>query len=274
MFDDLPVRAHPECCGAGLVAHESDCARLGNSQHQQARDRRCSGAESPVRPIAVRDGEHGAVGELAQNACRQVLREHVAVLSPFHEVGEKFIDWPEQAVDRLAVLATAQRQQHSVPVCHRPAAGDEFDPRRVRFRGGGVAPTRAGTSRPWNSPTSWSAKSAPACAPFVPDTNTQAQERTRITRASLNRPKAESLRHSANKNVRLIACVRKLTTPDAAHWSGGPDLDAETRALPTFTAIAATVGYRSRCGMNARSRLRRLRDTSGPAPGPKSRVRL
>src|SRR5215468_3896139 len=32
-------------------------------------------------------------------------------------------------------------------------------------------PTRAGTSRPWNSPRSWSAKSAPACAPFVPDAN-------------------------------------------------------------------------------------------------------
>src|SRR5215469_6792263 len=43
-------------------------------------------------------------------------------------------------------------------------------------------PTRAGTSRPWNSPTSWSAKSAPACAPFVPDADARAQERTRITR--------------------------------------------------------------------------------------------
>ncbi|MGN5382517.1 hypothetical protein ACQ4WX_51010 [Streptomyces lasalocidi] len=44
----------------------------------------------------------------------EVLCEHVGVLASFHEVGEELIDWPEQAVDRLAVLATAQRQQHSV----------------------------------------------------------------------------------------------------------------------------------------------------------------
>ncbi len=67
--------AHPlsralEWCGSGLVTDESDCPRLGNSEHQQARDRRCSGAEGPVRQVAVRDGEHDAVGELAQNACR------------------------------------------------------------------------------------------------------------------------------------------------------------------------------------------------------------
>jgi hypothetical protein len=67
------------------------------------------------RQVAVRDGEHDAVGNLAQNARRQVLCEHVAVLAPFHEVGEELIDWPEQAVDRLAVLATAQRQQHPGP---------------------------------------------------------------------------------------------------------------------------------------------------------------
>ena len=66
----------------------------------------------------------------------QVLCEHVVVLAPFHEAGEELIDWPEQAVDRLAVLATAQRQQHSVPVRYRPEAGDEFDPRRVRFCAG------------------------------------------------------------------------------------------------------------------------------------------
>ena len=41
---------------------------------------------------AVRDGEHDAVGNLAQNARRQVLCEHVAVLASFHEVGEELID--------------------------------------------------------------------------------------------------------------------------------------------------------------------------------------
>src|SRR5580692_11539490 len=64
-------------------------------------------------------------------------------------------------------------------------------------------PTRAGTSRPWNSPRSWSAKSAPACAPFVPDANARAQERTRITRASLNRPKALGVRHALPKARRI-----------------------------------------------------------------------
>jgi len=31
-----------------------------------------------------------------------------------------------------------------------------------------------------DSPRSWSAKSAPACAPFVPDANARAQERTPV----------------------------------------------------------------------------------------------
>ena len=72
--------------------------RLWNSQHQQARDRRCSGVEGPVRQVAVRDGEHDAVGNLAQNARRQALCEHVAVLAPFHEVGEELIDWPSRPI--------------------------------------------------------------------------------------------------------------------------------------------------------------------------------
>ena len=133
------VRGLVRCaCVSGLVAHESDCARLGNSEHQQARDRRCPGAEGLVRPVAVRDGEHDAVSHLAQNSRRQVPCEHVAVLAPLHEASQEQVDRAELAVDRLAELATAQRQQHAVPVRHRPDAGDEPGPRRVRCGVGGV----------------------------------------------------------------------------------------------------------------------------------------
>ncbi|QMU74123.1 hypothetical protein GXP74_29615 [Streptacidiphilus sp. P02-A3a] len=38
---------------------------------------------------------------------------------------------------------------------------------------------RAATSQPWNSPRSWSAKSAPACAPFAAEANAPVRARSR-----------------------------------------------------------------------------------------------
>src|SRR5450432_2965030 len=53
-----------EWCGSRLATHESLCARLGNSQDEQARNGRRAGADVPNGKVVVCDGEHGCIGEL------------------------------------------------------------------------------------------------------------------------------------------------------------------------------------------------------------------
>src|SRR5471030_1206775 len=81
------------CCASRLSAHESLCARLGNSEDEQAGNCCRAGAEGPSGKVVVRDGEHGGIGELAENVRWKVSSKYLAVLASLHEVGKDLIDW-------------------------------------------------------------------------------------------------------------------------------------------------------------------------------------
>src|SRR5271156_5334520 len=87
-----------KCCASRLSTHQRPCARFRNSQDQQARYCCSAGVEGPTRMIVVRDGEHGGVGDLAENLRGQVPPKYPAVLAGLHEVGKGLIDWSHQCV--------------------------------------------------------------------------------------------------------------------------------------------------------------------------------
>ena len=94
----------------------------------------------------------------------------------------------------------------------------------------------------------------PACAPFVPDANARAQERTRITRASLNRPKALGVQGALGRNYAASATAvgnrtPPETGPDHALWRphspskrfGEPLLEPRFRPLYVRNHCRATM---------------------------------
>ena len=51
---------------------------------------------------------------MAENLRGQVPTKYLAVLAILHEDGKGLIDWSQQGVDLLAILAAPEGQQHSV----------------------------------------------------------------------------------------------------------------------------------------------------------------
>src|SRR5450755_5165984 len=81
-----------ECWASRLGIHQRPCARFRNSQDEQARYCCSAGVEGPIGMVVVRDGEHGGVGDLAENLRGQVPTKYPAVLAGLHEVGKGLIN--------------------------------------------------------------------------------------------------------------------------------------------------------------------------------------
>ena len=82
-----------ECRASRLGIYQRPGARFGNSQDEQARYCCRAGAEALAGKVVVRDGEHGGVGDLAENLSGQMPTKYPAVLALLNEVGKDFIDW-------------------------------------------------------------------------------------------------------------------------------------------------------------------------------------